>query len=47
MPQQAFLGETEAAGEGPAAVIGGIGVQGDAVEAERAERLVEDRGYGL
>jgi hypothetical protein len=37
LPEGAFLDEPEAAGQGAAALVAGIGVQADPVQPERAE----------
>ncbi len=46
LPQQPLLDEPQAPGQRPAPLIGRIGVQGHAVDVERAERVVEHRGDG-
>lgn len=46
LAEGAFLDEPEASGQGPAALVGNVGVQADAMESERAECLVEDYGDG-
>jgi O-acetylserine/cysteine efflux transporter len=46
LAEQALLDEPQAAGQRPAPLVGGIGMQRDAVEVQLAERMIEKHGHG-
>jgi O-acetylserine/cysteine efflux transporter len=46
LAQHPFLDEAQAAGQGAAALVRGLGVQRDPVDAERTEPVIENRGHG-